>query len=157
MRKNLVRRVSALFIVLALGASATVLTGCFGPDPTSIRLLKPDATKSVFIDGWDQNAEKGDRALVEQKPSKMWVIPLDAEYRTTKQGEFTVEIVLDPARGYVIKNMNGVQVGRDHDDCLSGGEELYAFPFDANVKLDNFEPNVSKKDDGSDCTLVPEA
>ncbi|HET8670990.1 MAG TPA: hypothetical protein VFM05_10295, partial [Candidatus Saccharimonadales bacterium] len=98
-----------------------------GEDPTSIRLLQPNKDVSVYIDGWDEGGDAGDRALVERKPSGMWVLPLNAAYSTTKTGGFTVEIRLDPARGFVVVNMNGVKTGEDHDNCLAE-DEVYAFP-----------------------------
>jgi hypothetical protein len=130
--------------------------GCpLNEEPTSIRLLQPDKDTSVFIDGWDQGGKAGDEALVEKKPSGMWVIPLNAEYRTTKQGEFTVEIRLVPDRGYVIMNMNGVKTGKDHDDCLAE-DEVYAFPNNDKVKLDAEKDAGPTDKSNDDCVLIPD-
>ncbi|ACY99328.1 hypothetical protein [Thermomonospora curvata] len=110
-------------MILVLAAILVAAAGC-STEKTALRQIQPGAT--VYIDGWDQDGDRGDQALVEQKPSGMWVVPVDAPFRTRRVGEFTVRITLDPRRGFVITDLGGVKVGRDRDDCLEVGE-TYVF------------------------------
>lgn len=150
-------------IALALGSTA-----CTNEDTTALRQVQPpkfDASKkpeanyvTVFIDGWNEDGDKGDKAEIEKKAglNDTWVIPNEAAYRTTRQGDFKVELRLYAADKktktppvWKVINLNGVEVGYDHDDC-QGAEELYAAMVDTNVK---FDKNESPNGDGSndDC------
>jgi hypothetical protein len=156
MRTNPNSRLRRWLLAGAAIVALPLTTAGWCDDPTSIRLLQPNAERSVFIDGWEQANEAGDEALVEQKQSGMWVIPLNAEYRNNKTGEFTVEIRLDPAKGFIIVNMNGVKTGKDHDNCLAE-DELYALPLDeavANAMKNNMETDKGPSDDSNDDCLL---
>lgn len=151
MRSKMIRLLAGVAAVVLV---APLMACGMLEEPTALRLMSPGST--VWIDGWNQGAKVGDRSLVEQKPSGMWVVPTEAEYRTSKQGEFTVEITLDPQRGFVIVNMNGVLAGTDSDDCLADGE-TYAFPANAAVveQLKKFESTGKpEKADNDDCLLT---
>ena len=63
---------------LRFGAFALVVAfvggtaGCVGQDTSALGQIKPGET--VFADLWNEDNETGDEALVEQKPSGLWVI-----------------------------------------------------------------------------------
>src|ERR1700754_303279 len=86
-------------------AAAAMLSVCVAAtacsmEETALRQITPNAV--VYIDGWDQDGDRGDRALVEQKPSGMWVLPAYAPFRDRSGGGFTVRVTLDPKRGFVV-------------------------------------------------------
>ncbi|GAA2454345.1 hypothetical protein GCM10010191_86530 [Actinomadura vinacea] len=135
-----------LLPVLGLTASCTM-------ENTALRQIQPNAT--VYIDGWDEDGDTGDRALIEQKPSGMWVVPSNAPFRSTRVNGFTVRVTLDPKRGFLVTDLGGVRVGKDHDNCLEDGE-TYAF---LTVPPTSLEWEPPSKDTGSsndDCVVAPE-
>ncbi|WP_146779046.1 hypothetical protein [Actinomadura craniellae] len=136
--------------VVAVSILATA-AGC-ASEQTALRQIRPNAV--VYIDGWNQKGDEGDRALIERKPSGMWVIPVNAPFRGRRVGEFTVRVTLDPRRGFVVTDLGGTRVGRDHDDCLETGE-IYAF-LDVPGNTLNWEPDAA--DTGvanDDCVVAP--
>jgi hypothetical protein len=133
----------ALLPVIGLTASCTT-------ENTALRQIPPNAT--VYIDAWDEDADEGDRALVEQKPSGMWVVPSDAPFRTRRVNGFTVRVTLDPKRGFVVTDLGGTRVGKDHDDCLEQGE-TYAFLGTAPNTL-RWEPAKADTDSSNDDCMV---
>lgn len=138
-------------LVVALLPVLGVLSGC-SEEKSALRQIRPDSV--VYIDGWDDRTDWGDRALVEQKPSGLWVIPLDAPFRATRSKRFDVQVKLDPARGFVVTDLGATQVGKDHDDCLEIGE-TYAFVDVPAANLKWEPPRVTK--DGpknDDCEVV---
>lgn len=138
---------------LALGATA-----CAEEDTSALRQVQPPKAGqqpvTVFIDGWDNDSDKGDKALVEYKPELgTWVIPNEAAFRTTKQGDFVVELKLmaptkDTPPVWRVINLNGTKVGYDHDACQANNE-LYA----AMIAKPVFDKDESPNGDGSndDC------
>lgn len=141
------RMLSAAMLLPILG-----LTASCGTETTALRQIQPNTT--VYIDGWAENADEGDRALVEQKPSGMWVIPSNAPFRIRRTGGFTVRVVLDPKRGFVVTDLGGVSVGKDHDNCLENGE-TYAFLDVPSTSL-RWEPTGTDTDTGNDdCQVIP--
>lgn len=137
---------AALLPVLALTAA------CQNEPENALWQIQPGMT--VYIDGWDQSNDVGDQALVEQKTSQMWVIPRDAEFRYSRGGGFTVEVQLDRGRGFVVTDLGGVRVGRDHDYCLEDGE-TYAF-LDVEPATLRWEQNIVDGDVSSDdCVVNP--
>lgn len=136
--------VAVLLPVLGLTVSCTT-------ESTALRQIQPNAT--VYIDAWNEEADAGDRALVEQKPSGMWVVPSNAPFRTSRVNGFTVRVTLDPKRGFVVTDLGGTKVGKDHDNCLEDGE-TYAF-LDAPSNSLQWEPTgttTGTADD--DCQVV---
>jgi hypothetical protein len=134
---------------LSLCAAAA---GC-SMEETALRQITPGAV--VYIDGWDEDGDLGDRALVEQKPSGMWVLPANAPFRRTSGSDFNVKVTLDPRRGFVVSDLGGVQVGKDHDNCLADGE-TYAF-LDIPANSLPWEPERSNPDTSNDdCVVHPE-
>lgn len=154
-----------LFGVTALASTATA---CAEEDPSALRMVQPPKYNAalpadenyvkVFIDGWNNDGDDGDQAEIEKKAglNDTWVIPNEAAYRNSKQGDFVVELRLyaaDPKTNtppvWKIHNLNGIKVGYDHDSC-QGAEELYAGMADKGHK---FDKNESPQGDGSndDC------
>lgn len=113
-----------LRLILLGVAAALSLTACAAQGEGVLRQIRPGDT--VFIEGWDAGITSGDEAEVEKKPSGTWVIPIDAPFRRQKDDVFKVEVELAKEGVFVVKNMNGVKVGRDHDDCLAATGEVYA-------------------------------
>ncbi|MFD0854774.1 hypothetical protein ACFQ07_21220 [Actinomadura adrarensis] len=145
MRSGVWPAVVALLPVVALTASCTA-------EKTALRQIQPNTT--VYIDGWDQDADRGDRALVEQKPSGMWVLPSNAPFRTRRGNDFVVRVTLDPRRGFVVTDLGGTRVGKDHDNCLEDGE-TYAFMAVPAGSL-NWEPAGGNADTSNDdCQVTP--
>lgn len=142
---RITRSALALLGVITLALTATA---CAEEDTTALRQIQPGQT--VFIRGYDQDADKGDRAQVEQKPSNLWVIPEETEFRTTKQGDFKVEVTLDDKGQWHIVQLNGVRTGYDHDNCLSN-EEQYAVMDDKNPVVDNGEQKHDGDTSNDDC------
>ncbi|MEV5824073.1 hypothetical protein AB0L25_00680 [Spirillospora sp. NPDC052242] len=142
-----IRTAAALLPVLALTVA------CQNEPENALWQIQPGMT--VYIDGWDQDGDVGDQALVEQKSSQMWVIPRDAEFRYSRGLGFTVEVQLDRARGFVVTDLGGVQVGRDHDHCLEDGETYATLDVQPNTL--RWEPNVSEGDmSNDDCVVGPD-
>lgn len=144
MRSRLLPAV-VLLPVLGLAASCTM-------ENTALRQIQPNAT--VYIDGWDEDGDTGDRALVERKPSGMWVVPSNAPFRSKRVNGFTVRVTLDPKRGFVVTDLGGIRVGKDHDNCLEDGE-TYAF-LDVpagTLKWESERSGTGSSDD--DCEVVP--
>ncbi|MFD0900914.1 hypothetical protein [Actinomadura sediminis] len=141
------RTAAALLPVLALTVA------CQDQPENALWQIQPGMT--VYIDGWDQDNEVGDQALVEQKSSQMWVIPRNAEFRYSPGGGFTVEVKLDRARGFVVTDLGGVRVGRDHDSCLEDGE-TYA-SLDVRPDALRWEQNVDEGGGSNDdCVVGPD-
>ncbi|OLT29565.1 hypothetical protein BJF79_10580 [Actinomadura sp. CNU-125] len=140
------RAIAALVPVLALTAACQS-----GPD-NALWQIQPGMT--VYIDGWDQDGDVGDRALVEQKTSKMWVVPRDAPFTYSPRNGFTVEVKLDAARGFAVTDLGGVPVGRDHDHCLESGETYASMDVPANTLI--WEPDINEGMSNDDCVLGPE-
>ncbi|WP_157995688.1 hypothetical protein [Thermomonospora amylolytica] len=141
-------RMTAAAVLPILAAVA----GCTSPEQSALRQIQPNAT--VYIDGWDQDGDEGDRALIERKPSGMWVVPVNAPFRANRVGGFTVRVTLDPKRGFVVTDLGGTQVGRDHDDCLEEGE-TYAF-LDVPANALSWEPDAgSSGTPNDDCQVLP--
>lgn len=161
---------TARFALALIGATALAFTAtaCADEDTSALRMVQPPKYNTalpasenyvkVFIDGWNDDGDKGDKAEIEKKAdlNDTWVIPNEAAYRTSKQGDFVVELRLYAAEPktdnppvWKIHNLNGVQVGYDHDSC-QGAEELYAGMVDKGHK---FDKNESPKGDNSndDC------
>jgi len=138
-------------IVASLLAGALALAGC-GRDTTALGQIQPGDT--VYADLWNEDADEGDQALVEQKPSGLWVIDTSVHFREKRSGDYVVEIMLDPELGtFVIVDMGGVKVGEDHDDCLSMSDsEHYALMKESDYK---FEKSVGSTDNSNDdCVVV---
>lgn len=168
MRRSARNTLKALVVSIGITAFALTATGCAEEDTTALRQVQPPAYDpakgiagsyvSVFIDGWNNDGDEGDQAEIEKKAglNDTWVIPNEAAYRPTKQGDFKVELRLyaaDPKTKtppvWKIINLNGTPVGYDHDNC-QGAEELYAAMATKNVM---FDKNESPNGDGSndDC------
>ncbi|GGU98356.1 hypothetical protein GCM10010182_13700 [Actinomadura cremea] len=146
MRPSL-RSAAALLPILALTVA------CQNEPENALRQIQPGTT--VYIDGWDQDGDVGDQALVEQKFSKMWVVPQNAPFRYSRTGSFTVAVKLDARRGFVITDLGGVRVGRDHDYCLEEGE-IYAF-MDVPAERLRWERPTDEPDASSDdCVVGPD-
>ncbi|MFB4314994.1 hypothetical protein [Actinomadura sp. 21ATH] len=142
------KMVSAVVLLPVLGLTASCST-----ENTALRQIQPDTT--VYIDGWDEDADAGDRAMVEQKPSGMWVVPANAPFRTRRVGGFTVRVTLDAKRGFVVNDLGGTAVGKDHDNCLENGE-TYAFVTVPANSL-RWEPaNTDSSASDDDCSVLPE-
>ncbi|MBE1531086.1 hypothetical protein [Actinomadura algeriensis] len=138
---------AALLPVLALTVA------CQNEPENALWQIQPGMT--VYIDGWDQSNDVGDQALVEQKTSQMWVIPRDAEFRYSRGNAFTVEVRLDRTRGFVVTDLGGVRVGRDHDHCLEDGETYASLDVQPNAL--RWEQNVYDGEmSNDDCVLGPE-
>ncbi|RSN67788.1 MULTISPECIES: hypothetical protein [Actinomadura] len=130
----------------------TMAAACPNEPLNALWQIQPGMT--VYIDGWDQDNEVGDQALVEQKTSQMWVIPRDAEFRNSRSNGFTVEVQLDRRRGFVVTDLGGVRVGRDHDYCLEEGETYVTL--DVRPETLRWEPAPDDVDvSGDDCVLDP--
>ncbi|WP_157963774.1 hypothetical protein [Actinocorallia populi] len=128
-----------------------LVAGC-SAENTALRQISPGAT--VYIDGWDDSADSGDQALVEQKPSGMWVLPVDAPFRVRSGGDFTVKVTLDSRRGFVVTDLGGTLAGKDHDDCLEAGE-TYAF-VDVPATGIRWEGEPRRTDStNDDCQVIP--
>jgi hypothetical protein len=142
----------SLAVLLAAVATTPMLSACGGTDTSELRQIKPGTT--VYIDAWDEDGERGDRAQVERKPSGLWVVPLQAHFRQAKGKGFEVRVELT-REGLWRVDPEGAQVGRDHDDCLEDGE-AYAQLVPAESAL-AWEPDSGGANDGDDCvTLQPE-
>lgn len=146
------RRVVALALA-ALTAGIT-LTGCSGQDTSALGQITPGST--VYVDLWNENGEAGDQAELEKKPSGMWVINTAANFRATRDGDFQVEITLDPRRGYVVKSLGTTKWGQDHDNCLSvnGDNEHYVF-LDFAPPQSQYEGDPDNVDASNDDCVVP--
>lgn len=107
-------RVCALLAVFGV-----LLTGC-AAENNLLRNIPPGTT--VWIDAWDENEETGDEAQVEQKPSGLWVLPLDARYALQSDTMHTVKVTLTKDGRFVIEEVLGTAVGVDRDNCLADGE-----------------------------------
>ncbi|REE95919.1 hypothetical protein [Thermomonospora umbrina] len=129
-----------------------VTTACSSTENSALRQIQPNTT--VYIDGYNQAGDEGDRALVEQKPSGMWVVPIDAPFRASRVGGFTVRVTLDPRRGFVVTDLGGIVVGRDHDNCLEAGE-TYAFLDVPATGLRWETPKGGSGGDNDDCQVIP--
>lgn len=136
--------------IAAIGA-ALVLSACGAQDDGVLRQITPGQT--VYIEGWDSFASSGDEAQVEQKPSGAWVIPMEAPYRFVQSDVFKVRVELTLEGQFIVRDMGGVKVGRDHDNCLAAGE-AYAKMDVPSDKL-QWEDNKGGKPDG-DCDRHPE-
>lgn len=149
--------------VLAVTAAAVLVSGsgCTSRDESALAQIQPGQT--VFADLWKEDNGEGDRALVEQKPSGLWVIDTSVHFRTTRQGVFDVKITLDPATGqFIVGDMGGTKVGYDHDDCLSvadGDREHYAAMQAPKHEFEpgSVKPNPSGPGVSDDCVVTPEA
>jgi hypothetical protein len=141
--------------LLGVTALAFTATACAEEETTALRQVQPPKAGqqpvTVFIDGWDNDGDKGDKALVEFKPElDTWVIPNEAAFRSTKQGDYVVELQLvaptkDNPPVWRVINLNGTEVGYDHDACQANNE-LYA----AMIAKPVFDKDESPKGDGSD-------
>jgi hypothetical protein len=139
--------VPAVVLLTTIGLTASCTT-----ENTALRQIQPDTT--VYIDGWDEDADRGDRAMVERKPSGMWVVPSNAPFRARRTGGFTVRVTLDAKRGFVVDDLGGTRVGRDHDNCLEDGETYAFVTVPANsLKWEPAQGGTSTSDD--DCQVVP--
>ena len=138
-------RKTAVAVLALLVAGAPALAGC-SQDTSELRQIQPGS--SVYIDAWDEDADKGDQAQVERKPSGLWVVPLQAHFRRTKGKGFDVKVELT-REGQWRVDPEGAQVGRDHDDCLEDGE-AYAQMVPAENTL-KFEADKGGGNDGDDC------
>lgn len=138
--------ISAVVVLCTLGA-------CAAEDATELRQIAPGTV--VYVDAWDEDGDRGDQAQIERKPSGLWVVPLQAHFRTRKADGFDVRVEL--ARdGRWLVDPEGTRVGRDHDDCLEDGE-AYAQMVPAESAL-VWEPDTGSGTDNDDCyTLEPEA
>ncbi|HEU4914828.1 MAG TPA: hypothetical protein VFT16_05535 [Candidatus Saccharimonadales bacterium] len=138
-------------IVLTLAVGATTMTGCFGQDDSALGQIKPGQT--VFADLWNEDNQAGDEALVEQKPSGLWVIDTSVNFRGKRQKNFDVQIKLDKATGaFKVLDMGNTKVGKDHDDCLSVQDpEHYATMVDTSI---TFEKDKPESGDNNDCLVA---
>ncbi|MEW2354644.1 hypothetical protein [Spirillospora sp. NPDC029432] len=139
---------SAVVLLPVVGLTASCTT-----ENTALRQIQPDMT--VYIDGWDEDADAGDRAMVERKPSGMWVVPANAPFRTRRVGGFTVRVTLDAKRGFVVTDLGGTAVGKDHDNCLENGE-TYAFVTVPANSLRWESVNSDSAGSNDDCQVLPE-
>jgi hypothetical protein len=142
---------------LRFGAFALVVAfvggtaGCVGQDTSALGQIKPGET--VFADLWNEDNETGDEALVEQKPSGLWVIDTSVNFRNTRKDNFDVQVTLDKTTGtFKVLDMGKTKVGKDHDDCLSVNDpEHYASMGDTSI---TFEPDKGDSDTSNDDCLV---
>ena len=142
----------SLGLLLVLAAAAPVLGACGAADNSELRQIKPGNT--VYIDGWDEDGDRGDQAQVEQKPSGLWVVPLQAHFRQAKGNGFDVRVELTKD-GLWRVDPEGAQVGRDHDDCLEDAE-AYAQMVPAASAL-RWEPDTGGATTSDDCfTIQPD-
>jgi hypothetical protein len=139
---------SAVVLLPVLGLTASCTT-----ENTALRQIQPNTT--VYIDGWDEDADAGDRAMVEQKPSGMWVVLSNAPFRNRRVGGFTVRVTLDPKRGFVVSDLGGIRVGKDHDNCLEDGE-TYAFVTVPSNSLRWERAKTDADTSNDDCLVAPE-
>ncbi len=150
-------RRSVVVLIVIFGGLGLTAGGCPGPDESALGQIKPGQT--VYADLWKEDNDEGDRALVEQKPSGLWVIDTSVHFRDKREGVFDVEVTLDKTTGqFVVKNMGNTKAGYDGDDCLSvadGDHEHYATV----AVTPQFDPKDVKPDPGAsdDCVVLPEA
>lgn len=112
-------------------------------DDSALWQIHPGDT--VFIDGTDDEGE----ATVEQKRDETWIIDLNSHYRNSEGGEFKVEVRRE-RDGFIIVNMNGVPAGRDHDDCLSAGDDAYEHIARMEARNYEFEDEEDNPDTSND-------
>src|SRR6478672_483968 len=147
------RNIRSVIAAVTLAGSLTLTATACGKqtgDPTVLRQIKPGST--WYIDGWKDDKGKnnknvGDQAEVEQKPSGLWVLNVDASVSKKRTRSNQVEVTLDKHRGFVVLDMGTTQVGKDHDDCLAADGETYAQMDDKSI---TFEKNKGGSGDG-DC------
>lgn len=132
--------------ILAMGSSC-------GPDRSALGQIRPGTT--VFADLWDESADEGDQALIERKPSGLWVLDTSAPFRPVRGGVFDVEVRLDPDGRFLVVNTNDTPVGTDGDDCLAPNEpEHYAVMADTTTVQEQApaaEPAATANDD---CVVI---
>lgn len=121
------------------------LAGCGTAVDGQVRQVRPGTT--VYIDGWDESGDDGDQALVEQKPSGLWVISLDSDFRWQRDGDFRVAVTLSEDGAWTVDPYD-VKVGKDHDDCLADGETYVTLVEEATVE---FEADRERRNDNDDC------
>lgn len=154
-RLPIVRRLLVAFLAaLSLLATGVALTAC-STDQTALGQIAPGQT--VFADLWDEDGDKGDQALVEQKPSGMWIVDVSVHFASSRKGGFDVEVRLDAESGtFVVVDMGSTKVGKDHDDCLSVSDddhEHYIVMLDTSL---NWESDGGGSNDDDDCYVLPE-
>ena len=149
------RKIRAAIVAAAIVlpvASVSTACGAQKNGPTVLRQIKPGST--WYIDAWNddkgkKNKNVGDQAQVEQKPSGLWILNLDAAIKKTRTSSNQVKVTLDKKRGFVILDMGTTQVGKDHDDCLAADGETYA-QMDVKLSSLKWEKNKGGSGDG-DC------
>lgn len=129
--------VLAAVIGLALPGCGTAVDG-------QVRQVRPGTT--VYIDGWDESGDDGDQALVEQKPSGLWVISLDSDFRWQPSDEFQVAVTLDDDGRWIV-DPSMYKVGKDHDDCLADGETYVTLKEDTPIEFERDRPRSNDNDD----------
>ncbi|BCJ70271.1 hypothetical protein [Polymorphospora rubra] len=142
----------ALAGLAAVAVTVPLLAAC-GQDNSELRQIGPGTT--VYIDAWDEDADRGDQALIEQKPSGLWVVPLQAPFRRTKGGRFDVQVELT-REGVWRVDPQGARVGRDHDDCLADGE-AYAQLVTPEAQLRWESGSARNERDNDDCVTADQS
>lgn len=141
-------------LLLGLAALGLLLTGCT-TENNLLRNVAPGTT--VYIDAFYEQGEVGDQAQVEQKPSGLWVLPLDARYTLQPDAQHTVKVTLTRDGRFVIDDVDaGTMIGVDRDNCLADGE-TYVLMADPDLpKLLREAPsqeNTTEQD--TDCMATP--
>jgi hypothetical protein len=140
--------------ILALAGLAVTLTGC-GGDKTMLGQIEPNSNVTVFADMWDENADEGDQALVEQKPKGVWVIDTSVHFSNKRSGDFDVEIRLTDEGQFEVVDMGSTLYGYDHDNCLSPHEpEHYVRMLDTSIQDDPKDSKESSDDSNDDCVAT---
>jgi hypothetical protein len=148
--RTVYRGITAIAVVIA---ALFVLNGC-ATENNILRTITPGTT--VYIAGWDDRADKGDQALIEQKPSGLWVVPLDAYYLMQPDAQHTVRVTLTPEGRFRVEAVGNILLGTDHDACLADGETYVemAVPNLQTVGREMPAPDNSAKQD-TDCLPTP--
>jgi hypothetical protein len=153
-----------MFAAAALVVGLSPLVACGGETDDGV-LRQVARGTTVCIDGWDEEGDAGDRAVVERKPrdeklkEDAWVVPIAVPFRYPDAkdkcgGNFDVKVYVLPRGGYRVMDMGATKVGYDHDNCLEEGEGWAEI--DPKVKL-NWDPQDKEAGDASndDCERDP--
>lgn len=117
-------------VPIVLGLAIMFASGCSSsaqpsrPQPPQLPQVRSMAPGAVgYIDGTDERAKRGDRALIEFKPDNRTVVaPALAEVSPVPTDQRKVRINRLPNGQYEITHLGGTLVGRDHDRTLASDE-----------------------------------